>query len=174
MSVPADAADGPVGVPAITVEYALALLRETQNPARDATPIEAPPASPISRRRQAVLSCALATSIVGAWPSAAHASRLAEAEASHRLAAWRPWASSVGSFLVEECAARRECKVQPAIRGHYADGGEHQIYGASPGQFAPVIAHDSPPLPRTNIRGALRRYTGGAANFGAVWRGRHT
>jgi hypothetical protein len=37
---------------------------------------------------QAVLSCALATSIVGAWPSVAHVSRLAEA--SHRLAAWRP------------------------------------------------------------------------------------
>ena len=46
--VPADAADGPVGVLAITVEYALALLRETQNPAHDATPTEAPPASPIS------------------------------------------------------------------------------------------------------------------------------
>ena len=50
-------------------------------------------------------------------------------------------------FSVEECAARRECKVQPAIRGYYAGGGEHQIYDASPGQFAQVIADDSPLFP---------------------------
>jgi hypothetical protein len=52
---------------------------------------------------------------------------------------------------VEECAARRECKVQPAIRGHYADGGEHQIYDASPGQFAQVI--DSPLFPILTFEG---------------------
>ena len=56
-------------------------------------------------------------------------------------------------FSVEECAARRECKVQPAIRGHYADGGEHQIYDASPGQFAPVIVHDSPLFPVLTFEG---------------------
>ena len=87
-------------------------------------------------------------------------------------------------FSVEECAARLECKVQPAIRGHYADGGQHQIYDASPGQFVPVIVHDSPLFPVLTFEGlcggirAARliswRYTGRAANFAAVWRGRHT
>ena len=58
-----------------------------------------------------------------------------------------------GLFSVEECAARLECKVQPAIRGHYADGGQHQIYDASPGQFAPVIVHDSPLFPVLTFEG---------------------
>jgi hypothetical protein len=58
-----------------------------------------------------------------------------------------------GLFSAEECAARRECKVQPAIRPHYADGGQHQIYDASPGQFAPVIAHDSPLFPVLTFEG---------------------
>src|SRR6476620_9437170 len=84
-----------------------------------------------------------------------------------------------GLFSVKECAARLECKVQPAIRGHYADGGQHQIYDASPGQFVPVIVHDSPLFPVLTFEGlcggirAARlisgRYTGRAANLAAVW-----
>ena len=58
-----------------------------------------------------------------------------------------------GLFSVEEYAARRECKVQPAIRSHYADGGQHQIYDARSDQFAPVIAHDSPLFPVLTFEG---------------------